>query len=406
MFAIPDLLSVLDRIAGAAVILAVVGWLGYRAIKRSIEPGKLVKKWIYTLAVLIYIAYAVVPTVAEGGYSAAFGGMPMAAVGGLLLAIIWGSDIGAMLSRPLENLFTGGSVEVEATPQYSAAEGLRKKGNYPAALAAVHAQLARFPDDFAGLMLLADIHAQNLQDLPQAREIVERVLGRSNAPPERLAYALNRLADWELQLAQDPAAARMIVQRIIDLFPDSQISALAEQRLSHLPTEQFLHEKGEPVRIDVPHITQKLGLTRHHEQFMASQESPEQAAERLVAQLAQYPHDWESREELAKVYAESLQRVDRAVEHMEYLVALPHAPAKKTAQWLNQLADIHLKYGEGLEKGRETLQRIIDLFPGGAASESAMNRLMRLKIELNARKAGTTVKLEKTYRHPGQPQKL
>ncbi|HOW65111.1 MAG TPA: tetratricopeptide repeat protein [Verrucomicrobiota bacterium] len=401
----PDWLSVLDRIAGALVILALAGWFFYRVLKRSVDPGRVIKKLIYTLAVLIYIAFAVVPTVAQGGFVGGFGGIPMAAVGGLLLAIIWGSDVGALLSRPLENLFTGGAVEMEPTPQYSAAEALRKKGNYPAALAAVHAQLARFPEDFTGLMLLAEIHAQNLRDLSEAREIVERILGRSGAPPERLAYALNRLADWELQLAQDPSAARAVVARIIELFPDTQIAALAEQRLSHLPTEQFLHEKDDPTRIEVRHITQKLGLTGHHEQFLAAQETPAQAVERLEAQLAQYPNDWEAREELAKVCAESLQQVDRAVEQMEYLIAQPHAPAKKTALWLNELADIHLKYGAGLDKGRETLQRIIDLFPGGAAAEAAMNRLMRLKIELNARKSGTTVKLEKTDRHPGRPPK-
>jgi TolA-binding protein len=369
------------------------GWLGYRSLRRTDDPTRLVVKWALTALVLGYILYAVVPTVRQGGYAAAFGGIPMAAVGGILLAIIWGSNVGAWFARPLESLFLGSDTPQENEPHYSIAESLRKKGNYMAALAAIQVELARFPHDFRGRMMLAEVHAVNRRDLDAARAAVQEMINDPASAPEHVAFALNHLSDWELQLAQDPDAARAAIEQIIQRYPDTELAQLAHQRLAHLPTADMLHARQERVPIALPQITDRLGLCQDQGRFLRPAEEVPEAVARLEQHLAQFPLDWEAREELARIYAESLHQVERAAEQYDFLLAQPNQPAKKRVQWFNQLADVYIRQGNDLDQGRDILQRMIDLYPGTAAAEVAHNRLMRLKIELNAKKSARTIKL-------------
>lgn len=382
-----------EWVAGLLVGLAVFGWLGYRLLRRSEDPARLVFKWALTALVVGYVLYVVVPTVRKGGYAAAFGGIPMAAVGGIVLAIIWGSSVGSWFARPIESLFLGGETPLEDEPHYSIAESLRKKGNYPAALSAIQVELARFPHDFRGRMMLAEIHAVNRHDLDAAREALQGIINDPGASPEHIAFALNHLSDWELHLARDPAAAREAIEQIVRRYPDTELAQLAHQRLAHLPTADMLQARQERNPVAVPQVTERLGLCRDQDRFLRPAEGAPEAVARLEAHLNQYPMDWEAREELARIHAESLHQVERAVEQYEFLLAQRNQPAKKMVQWFNQLADVYIRQGDDLDKGRVTLQRILDLYPGSAAAEVAQNRLMRLKLELNSKKSARTIKL-------------
>jgi hypothetical protein len=99
------------------------------------------------------------------------------------------------------------------------------------------------------------------------------------------------------------------------------------------------------------------------------------------------------REKLATIYAERYERLDLAADQLNQLVESPNHPPKEIARWLNLLADLQIKFGADYEVIRETLQRIIDRFPGLAPAELAQQRIEHLKLELKGKERGHVVKL-------------
>ena len=61
--------------------------------------------------------------------------------------------------------------------------------------------------------------------------------------------------------------------------------------------------------------------------------------------------------------------------------------------WLNLLADLQVRNAADYDTVRQTVQRIIDLFPDAPGADTARNRLNLLKLELKGQKAGPTVKM-------------
>src|SRR5262245_50760172 len=230
---------------GCAVIL---GWFLWRCLKRSDDPARLISKWVLTFVVLVLCAIA----------TAAIGWSPMlpgiAAVFGILLTLIWGSTVGEMLAKPFTSLIDGGNAEGEPVPIYSIAEAKRKQGKYNDAIAEVQKQLQRFPTDFQGWMLLAEIQAENQANITGAWESIEQLLAQPGHGPKNIALALNRGADWELRFREDPEAARRALERIIDLLPDTEQAQLARQRIAHLATPEHLAGHHEPHRIALRHF--------------------------------------------------------------------------------------------------------------------------------------------------------
>lgn len=376
-------------IAGMA---AVIGWLMWHWLKRSEEPSRLVVKWVQTLLVFVYLGVIVVPAVAEGGYSGAFVGIPAAAVGGLLLAFIWGSSIGGFFANPIVSLFDGGSQEVEPHPSYDIGQGLTKRGLYQEAAAEFEKQLALFPKDFTGHMLLAELQMNHLEDAAAAANTLERFINQSGHAGESVAYALNRLSDWRLRAGETEAAVRAPLEKILQLFPDTEVAQTAWQRLAHLRLPAASQD-GEPGRIAVPHSEERLGLRDDFNGFKRPTEDLSATATRLVHQLEQHPQDWEAREQLARIYAEHFHHIPLAVDQLEQLVAQPGQPAKKVISWLHMMADFYTRQAGDLVKARETLQRIIDRDPNSAPAEAARQRIAHLALELRAQKTNPAVKL-------------
>jgi tetratricopeptide (TPR) repeat protein len=389
----------MDRLAAIAAtclsiagVAAVIAWLMWRWLKRSEEPARLVVKWIQTLLVFVYLGVVVVPTVAEGGYSAAFGGIPMAAVGGLLLAFIWGSSIGRFFANPIAALFDGGSQEMEPHPSYDIGQSLTKKGHYQEAAEEFEKQLALFPRDFTGHTLLADLQMHHLHDAPAAMATLERFVKQSRHARESVAYALNRISDWRLQAGEDEESVREPLERIVQLFPDTEVAQTAWQRLAHLRLPSA-SPGDEPRRIPVPHSEERLGLRDDFKGFKAPEEDLSATAARLVHQLEQHPQDWEAREQLARIYIEHFHHIHLAVDQLEQLVAQPGQPAKKVVCWLNMMADFYARQAGDLPKARATLQRIIDRDPNSGPAATARQRMAHLALELRAQKTNPAVKL-------------
>jgi len=326
-------------------------------------------------------------------YATAFIVVIACAVCGIVLGLTWGSEIGGLLGRPLTSLFDGGSQEVVPAPFYSIAEAKRKQGKYPEAAAEIRRQLERFPGDFTGMLLLAEVQAEDLNDLAAAQTTVERTLVECERNPLNLSLALNRLADWHLKYGRDPDSARADLERVIQMFPETQQAYLATQRIAHLTTAERLSEKSEPRPIRLGQYQDNIGLLEGPAAVRAPVEDPATTAGNLVRHLQEYPLDNEARERLAFIYAEHYKRLDLATDQLEQLLAQSNLPAKPAVRLLNVLADLHVKYGNDVAAARLALQRITDSFPQSAAAENAKSRMAHLQLELRSNKTSQGLKL-------------
>lgn len=370
------------------IVISFVVWLCWGFLRRSDDPGRLVMKWVLTG--LIFVAL--------GLLSAAVGMSPilppLAAVFGIILAILWGRDIGELFAKPFTSMYDGGAADAEPTPFYSIAQARRKRGEYEAAVGEVMKQLERFPHDFQGWMLLAEIQAEDLRDIDAAMDAVEHTLSLPDAAPKNVAYALNRAADWELKLRQDPAAAIRALERIVALLPDTELAQITLQRIAQIQHAPPPRQGAEPARLAVPRAERRLGLKTAAETPPAPAEiDPATEAGVCVRRLEEMPEDHVARERLALIYAEHYQRLDLAEEQLEQMISAPHQPARQVVHWLNLMADLQIRLGDSEEKPRATLQRIVDLYPGTAHAENATHRLARLGLDFRAKEKSQAIKL-------------
>ncbi len=374
------------------VVLGILGLIAatfVRAFKKSIDPVRLAVKWIVTLLFasgLFWFARGGGPF---GTVYAVLLSVPMA----IVLAFIWAPSIGHTLFSPILSALDGGSEEIEAAPLYSTAEGLRRRGKFRESVYAIQEQLQKFPADFTGQMMLAEIQAENLNDLPGAQVTIERFVAQPGHGPKNIAFALNSLADWHLKYNQDLEAARAAVQKIIDLTPDTETAMHAAQRLAHLADGSAMaavrERKPIPMRSGAMHV----GLREESASLRPPEESPEDTAARLVQELETHPLNTEVREKLARLYSEHFHDLDLAVDQLEQLINAPHQPAKEVARWLNTIADLQVKHGASYETICATLQRIIDQFPGVAAEQMALQRIDHVRLEMKANDPGHALKL-------------
>lgn len=374
------------------LVVGIAGWLMWRAYARSGDRRDLVIRWLLTAAVGSFMYWVAFPLAGRGG-GEAFMGVGLAAFCGLAVAALWRHSIGAMIARPFTMLYDGGDVEVEPRPLYSIAQSKRKLGRYPEAVVEIRRQLTRFPTDFEGQMLLAEIQAENLNDLPGADVTIQRLCQQPGHEPRNIALALNTLADWYLKLIQDRDSARQALERIIALYPETDIALVAAQRIGHLAETRFLVEPHERRRIVVKPGVQDVGLLSGAAQPKAAEPEYEAQAAHYAEHLRVYPLDTEAREKLAVLYSEHYKRLDLATEQLEQLIAYPNQPPRQVAHWLNLLADLQVRHSADYETVRQTLERIIEGFPGTPAAGLARTRIDHLKLELKANEKGRAIKL-------------
>jgi hypothetical protein len=268
------------------------------------------------------------------------------------------------------------------------------KGNFLQAVVEVRQQLARFPDDFEGVLLLAAIQAENLQDLPGAEITLNHFCDRPEAPPRQFAAAMNQLADWRLKLAQDADSARAALEKISARFPDTELALLAAQRIAHLVgAEKLLLAAQDRQPLALPEGAKNVGLLESSEHLALAEIDPAQLAADYVKHLEQHPLDTEAREKLAILYADHYRRLDLAAGELEQLIDVPNQPPKRVAHWLNLLADLQIRHGADYDTVRGTLERIVERFPDWAVAELTRTRLGRLKLEMKAHQATPDLKL-------------
>ncbi len=368
--------GVFDALGWLVIVLA-LGVAGYRTLSRSEDPARQVFFWIIIAAMILLIRWMIAARIG-GPWLPLFILIPALPIG-LLLA----PSIGRFMVKPVTDAWTGGDDVAELKPFYFVAEGHRRQSQFPEAIAEARKQLEKFPGDVTGYMLVAAIQAEDMRDLPAAAATVEELLALPDLPQQAAASALHAMADWQLQVGRDTEAARVALERIVGLFPDSQFAHAAQQRIARLGGVDEAREFRENAKFEVQSRLRKIGLEGGGLAAPAPPDADALAAE-YVKQLEQYPTDTDTREKLAELYAERFGRIDMAAAQLEQLIAIPSETPKHVARWLNLLATLHVRCAKDGPAAEAALRRVIERFPKTAMAEIAAIRLNSLPFELKA----------------------
>lgn len=370
-------------ILSALIFLALGGWIFWRWSRKSTDPpGILLIKIIVSLVLISCAVWSI-------RFLHPLVGVPLGAVCGIIIGILWGRNIGTAIANPLASLYDGGDEAPELRPFYAIALAHRKQARYDEAITEINRQIEMFPGDVEGLLLLAEIRARNLGDWTGAAEAIEEIVGNEDLPVATRAKALQALADWHLDFARNAEAARTCLQRIIDLFPGTPEATEAAQRLAHVGADSWRETRRDPRAIRIVPGDPRLGLRTNDspptEEVVAGPD-PEVEIAALQRQLSSHPLDWEARERLATIYADQMGRVDWALAELEKLLAEPNHPPKFHAQWLHRIADLNVRCADDEPAARAALRRIIDAMPNTALAAKAQSRLDHLRLEFRAKR--------------------
>lgn len=364
--------------------LAAVGMLFWFSFQRSLDRSVLVIKWLVTAPLIFAIFKVAVPNFQQGGYSALFG-LILTLLCGLVLAILWTGSITDLVAKPFASLYDGGNTPPEPRPYYSIALARRQRSQPLQAVIAIREQLAKFPNDYEGVMLLANIQAEDLKDLPSAEMTLNHFCEWEKAPPKQVAAALIQLADWHLKFSRDAWLARIALQRIAEKYPGTELALAARERIAHLEgTEKNLIAAQGRQPFSVPEGVKNVGLLESSAHLVPAETAPADLATGYVQQLKDHPDDTETREKLAILYATHYQRLDLATIELQQMIDEPNHPPRRVAHWLNLLADLQIRGGADYDTARATLEKIIERFSDFAVAEVARTRLAHLKLEYKA----------------------
>ena len=173
-------------IIGTIISIGLVGWGLYYGLKKSHDPVKMLCKLAFTIPFVIFCLWYARVLGPWGPFLIVF----MAVV----LSPMWTPHIGEWLASPITNLFDGGNEPPERKPYYSVAMAKRNRGKPREAVEEIRRQLEQFPNDFEGVMMLARIQTEDLNDLPGAENTLDHFCNWPNAPLKQVAaaYAPNR----------------------------------------------------------------------------------------------------------------------------------------------------------------------------------------------------------------------
>ena len=390
-------LEILYKIGYWGAFAAIIAWILWRWAKKSHDLTLLFTKWLLTVPAIVSLFFLgrYLDKGIDGGldYAVAFISVIWAAITGLYLAILWRGSIAGVIAKPFGVLYDGGDREIDPQALYSVAESKRRKSDYAGAVADIRKQLQKFPTDFTGQIMLAEIQAEHLNDLPAAEMIIQRFCQQPNHAPRNIAYALNTLADWHLKISVDPDLAREALKKIMELLPDTEFALLAEQRIGHLATREHLMSPHDRQRVALPKGVQNIGLMQSSAHLAPVAADEAKRAEELTAHLVEHPQDTDAREQLAVIYADHYKRLDMATDQLVQLIDQPNQPSRNVIRWLNKLADLQVRHGSDYDTVWQTLSRIIERYPNNAAADMARNRLDLLRLEMKGKDAAHTVKL-------------
>jgi len=383
--------SIIGEILPLLVLGGLVGCFIFWTVKKAEDPARMIVKWVVTVPVVALVVSEV--RAMQNNPGAAMVGLAVTLISGIIMTIVWRRSLINLVADPIASLYSGGNEPPDPHPFYSVARARQKQGRYPEAVEEILKQLARFPTDVEGHLLLAEVQAENLKDLPAAETTIERFCDQPGHAPQNITFALYSMADWHLKIGQDRQAAQRFLEKVIQMLPDTEFALGAAQRIAHLGTADMLLSPYDRKKFVVPEGVRNLGLLKRPPPSPRVEKDPELLAADYVRHLEEHPLDMEAREKLAVIYANHYQRLDLAADELEQMIAQPNQPARLVVHWLNLLADFQVRGGADYETVRDTLQRIIDRDPSLASAEIARHRLALVKLELKANQGAQSVKL-------------
>lgn len=280
---------------------------------------------------------------------------------------------------PLTHYILGIADVKPPPPTYSQAIAKMKFGKYSDAEMAIIAQLEKCETDFDGWMMLADLYANHFNDLAEAEKAICDLCDEPRTTLPQVAVALHKLADWQLHLRSDPAAARRVLEEICRRMPGTHLDKMARHRINQLPKSvKELQEQQMPRKVLMQAWTEDLDAVKPAAPLKTEEAIVQ--ANQLVEQLQQDPNDIIARERLARVFAHPLGKMDMAVEQLELLIEMPGQSVEKIAEWLGLIAAWMIEAQGECEKAQEILERLIHEFPQTPQAFVAQQRLSLMRV--------------------------
>jgi hypothetical protein len=174
------------------------------------------------------------------------------------LALVWWGGwtlVGTALLLPL-GVFCGTLphilTPVVPQPTYTKAVARVKFGKYAEAEWEILQELEKHQDDFDGWLMLAELYALRFDDLREAEQTILEIVDHPSTTPSQIGVALHKLANWQLEKALDPEAARSALHLIRERCPGTHLAHMAELRINQLPTREELEARKEARPIPLP----------------------------------------------------------------------------------------------------------------------------------------------------------
>ena len=274
---------------------------------------------------------------------------------------------------------------------YSKATAQLKRGKYQDAEWEVIAQLEKRDDDFEGWMILAELYAKEYRNIEDAARVILDISRHPAAQPMQISLACHKLADWQIEIAENPLGARAALELLCRRLPGTHFATMAQQRIRQIPStcEEF-DELKKPKRIQLPSLSENLN-SRPNPNFPNPASRTDAAAEanRLSDKLTADPNDIPTREKLALVLAEKLGEINLAIEQLTLLTEMPEATDDQKAKWLAQTASWDYNRTQDKEKFQIALRRIVSDFPQTVHAFAAQRRLYLLEMDFLERQYAT-----------------
>ncbi len=299
-----------------------------------------------------------------------FGGWPLFGLAGIaLLAPMAGYSASALQIK-------------KQPPMYARAIARMKFGKYSEAEWEIIHELEKCEDDFDGWMMLADLYAKHFNDLQEAEQTILEVCDQPKTTPSQLSVALHRLADWHLNLAGDPDAARRSLQVICDRLPGTHLARMAQLRMNQLPVSVAeLRQQQTVAPIPLPALSEAIDHAPLRVESALERRNASQAANDCVEILKADPNNVPAREKLARLFAEHLEEPDLAIEQVTLLLDMPDQPETRRAEWLSLIAAWQIRYRYDHDAGRKALERLLREFPDTPQAFAARRRLQLLNAQ-------------------------
>ncbi len=271
----------------------------------------------------------------------------------------------------------------KAPPLYARAIARMKFGKYNEAEIEIINELEKSEDDFEGWMMLAELYATHFRDLSQATDTVRDICGQPDVTPSQISIALHRLADWQLRLGGDPAAARQTLGVISKRLPGTHLAHMAELRVAQLPqTAREWREQQAAPPIPLPALGDYLDKPDSGMDGAMDRAAAARLANELSDQLKGEPNHVLARERFARLLAVQLGRADLGLEQLALLLEMTDQPIAKRAEWLGLVAAWQIRYLRNFEVGKNVLEQLIREYPATVQAFAARRRLSLLQTKM------------------------